>query len=122
MRDITFTQFVIVSLACVQALEIWRHGKIFVELRAWLSCEPFGSSITTLLLCTFCLSPWVGFAAAIWLDADTMLTDADGMLTWLLASALRIFVLGLAIARLSNLINDLTHGYCRTPRDHQKIE
>lgn len=87
------------GLACWQAGEIWRHGSLFAGRRAAL--EARDTAAAALLLCPFCLSPWLG-----WLLVGLLWTHP--WTSWL--------VYGLAAARLANVGNDLTHTHCRTPR------
>ena len=88
-------------LATWEIIEIWRHGSIFAGLRARV--ELYDSMLATLLLCGFCLSPWV--AAAV---IASWATD------WWIP---RFVITAFAVARLANIGNDLAHDWCRTPRN-----
>jgi hypothetical protein len=94
------TDLVIAALAAWQAIEIWRHGSIFAGLRARL--ELYHNFWTELLLCPFCLSPWVGLVTIM------LVRQQAWYATWPMYA--------LAIARLANLGNDFTYHYSRTPK------
>lgn len=95
---------VVAALAAWQAVEVWHHGSIFASWRARVEAWP-GEGVRgwlgELLLCPFCLSVWVGTAAAAAVVADH----------W--APLLALY--GLAASRLANLANDVTRGVSRTP-------
>ena len=96
---------IVCGLAVWQAVEIWHHSELFLpwrtRLRAWRDKgSRVGSFVGRLLLCPFCLSPWVG-----WIIALMVLT-----------TPLRWLIYGLAAARVAQLGNDLTHTWCRTPQ------
>lgn len=89
----------LVSLATWQAVEVLHHstGYRLPEIRDWGETHEWA-----ILSCAWCQSVWVG--TTLWL----LLTYAD--------AAGLVLVGGLAASRLANLYNDLTHGFCRTPR------
>jgi len=93
-------------LANWQVLEIWRHGSLFTGIRARL--EARGGIVAELLLCTFCLSNWTAATLAALILCRRFGASWDALMWWP--------VLTLAIARASNVLNDLTHSACRTPR------
>jgi len=99
----------VAALATWQAIEIWRHGSIFHDWRARLEAREEGF-FTDLLLCAFCLSPWVGTLSVI---AVFSLAFGSDNFEWHYLAAVPF--LGLAAARLANLLNDLGRPYCRTP-------
>jgi hypothetical protein len=102
----TWTELAVAFLATWQIVEIWHHGDIFASWRARIEMWDETPSIRQLLRCPFCLSQWVGLAASL-----VLLAGAREH--WLLGVPLY----GLAAARLANLGNDLTHSWCRTPRN-----
>jgi len=101
------SDLLVLGLATNYMLEAWRHGRIFVVLRArWQARSGF---VADLLNCSFCLSPYAALlCAAVWYLGAGFLPYP-----WLIAA--RLPVLALAVARLANLINDVAHRYCRTP-------
>ena len=96
------------ALACWQILEIWRHGSIFDRPRAWL--EVHEGFFVDLLLCMFCLSNWVG---PLCVAGVFVVAFGPDNFEWHYLIALPF--LGLAVARLANLFNDLSRGFSRTP-------
>lgn len=98
MLDLTL--LVVAALAVWEALEIWNHSSLFARLRARVELwDHLGGD---LLRCMFCLTPWVSLVvltALVWTELH-----------------LRVIAWALAVARLANLGNDLTHYLCRTPR------
>lgn len=93
---------VVATLAVWEALEIWRHSSIMAPWRA--RAEVLEGRSGELLRCPFCMAPYVGLMS--WLALQCSWTF------WV--------VWALAIARLANLANDLTHPWCRTPR-HDRL-
>ena len=92
---------VLLALAVAHAIEVWRHGKIFADWRAWLEIEPLGEFVTSLMLCMFCLSLWVATILLLFYAVPYV----GPFVVW-----------SLAVTRLANLINDATHSVCRTPK------
>lgn len=90
------------GLAAWQAVEVWHHGALFTGARARVELWEGGlfGFVRDVLLCPFCLSVWVATLAValLWLGWPGFIVYA------------------LAVARLANLGNDLTHRWCRTPR------
>ena len=99
----TFVELIVAGLATWQIIEIWHHSRIFAGCRSRV--ELWENWLGELLICPFCLSPYVG-----WLSAAVLLLLAR------LHPAFGIPVYGFAVARLANLGNDLTHHRCRTVR------
>ena len=95
----------VLTVAVWQAVEIWHHGSIFQDQRAWLAAQPMRSPlfdfVVDLLLCPFCLSVWVAIFTVL-------LTAIPWGLGWWI-------LLPLAISRLANLANDCGRWLCRTP-------
>ena len=64
------TTSIIVGMAAAFLIRAWLHGSIFASAKSWIEDEqlvkllpeklsPLSISLTTLLLCPLCLSPWV---------------------------------------------------------------
>ena len=102
MTSLSLSELLILSLAVWHAVEVWHHGSLFHDWRAWLENRPCGDFVTDLMLCPFCLSLWVaGFLV-------TLGQLVPGGYGWWPVYAL-------AVARISNLLNDLGRPWCRTP-------
>jgi len=121
----TITELVIAALATWEIIEIWRHGSIFADRRAYAQAEGYGHFLRRLLDCGFCLSPWVAFLLV--LCPLTLSLAVDPPRHWLAGSVWAFFLLwryavyAFAVARLANLGNDLTHSWCRTPDTKKQI-
>ena len=112
------TQLIVLSLATSHVLEVWRHGKILQDWRAWMETQPLGSFVSEAALCTFCFGLWVAWALVFLFYTETPLEEFKKYPPlYIFVLLQRAFVIGLAVARAANLINDLTYGYCRTPKD-----
>jgi hypothetical protein len=111
----TWLEIAVAALATWQAVEVWHHGSIFAGARAWMELKT--GFWMRLLLCPFCLTVWVSTAFVLVLMTERQGTP-EGWFTFIIWAPfylLRMFVYGLAVARLANLGNDLTHRWCRTP-------
>lgn len=110
---------VLAALAAWQAVEVWHHGSIFATRRATVQTWPdegVRGWLKQLLTCPFCLSVWVGTAVAAVIVADLPAGEGWHHWVWFLGlGALKLFCYGLAVSRLSNLANDLTGDFSRTP-------
>jgi hypothetical protein len=98
------------ALANWAALEVWRHGSIFTHIRARIEARPV-AWWSEMLLCTYCLSHWTGLfmiAAALCPVIDFGAPE--------LSELIAMPVLWLATVRLSNLFNDVSYGFTRTPK------
>jgi hypothetical protein len=120
---------VVAALAAWQAVEVWHHGSVFDRARARLELKT--GFWVDLLQCPFCLSVWVGMVTVLTVHpGDTVppLVDLGWVsraLSWVVSQFILLLwwvVHGLAVARLANLGNDLTHHWCRTPRPGAEIE
>lgn len=100
---------VVSAVANWAALETWRHGSLFAGVRARLEVRQ-GGFLADLLLCTFCLSHWTG--ALILAMVLLMAVDFSYWDWWQYAGLIGPW---LVVVRLSNLLNDLTRNWCRTP-------
>ncbi len=105
----------IMLLACLGTLAVWQitetvhHGSIFANFRAYFETQE--GFFADLILCSFCFSHWAGFfVTAIILPVAVLDTGAHWI--WLTMFP----VISLAMTRLAQLLNDLTHSKCRTPR------
>jgi hypothetical protein len=100
----------IAALAVWEVLEIWRHSHLFSGPRAYV--EALDDWRGYFLRCMFCLAPWTALVVllAIWLGALTARHWG-----WL-GDLLVLPIYALAVARLANVMNDMTSGFCRTPR------
>jgi hypothetical protein len=85
----------LVALAAGAIVEIARHDPRLSEKR--VQWETAGHWSGKLLTCGFCFSYWAAAAAVLLLPIHPI-------------------VLWLAAVRLSNLISDLSHACCRSPR------
>ena len=109
----------IASLAVWEAVEIWRHSALMSSLRA--RAELLEGKFGQLLKCPFCLSVWLGFLAVPFALDPVVPTKwpSEEPVIWTWYSIRNVgymLMCALAIARLANLGNDLTHGWCRTPK------
>jgi hypothetical protein len=102
----------IAALANWAAIEAWHHGSIFANLRGWL--EARGGFLSELLLCPYCLSHWTALPLLCMLGL--LLVGLEVQPHQLIS----LPVLSLAVTRLSNLMNDLNRGICRTPNRHNQ--
>jgi len=107
----SFLDLVTCALAVWEIVEIWKHGTIFASWRARV--ELWENSFGTLLSCGFCLAPWCSWLVLF----IAFVPLAENSLWAQLQVGIRLTVYGFAVARLANLGNDLTHKWCRTPRD-----
>ena len=106
-------EILIASLATWEAVEIWHHSAITAEWRARV--ELMEGALRSLLTCPFCTAPWVAwFFAALMLCVRYWLGLETG---W----PILLPIYGLAVARLANLGNDVTHIWCRTPKADKEI-
>lgn len=106
---IGFFDLAILALATWQTIEVWHHGSIMAEPRAW--AQTLTGKFGQLLECMFCLSHWVAFG----LLAVYVFTPGFPALRLLFVIA-RFVIVGLAITRLAQLGNDLSHDWNRTPK------
>jgi hypothetical protein len=122
--DVTLTQLFILALATWESIEIWRHSELTAEARAYV--EVAGNEfIKALARCAFCMAPWEAWVIIVAVDSSPWLLawQDNGTYTYYIMRGvgylLRTLILGLAVARLANLGNDLTHQWCRTPHDNK---
>lgn len=102
------TDLLVLGLALWQAVETWHHGSIFKRSRTYFrSWKKSRYGIVRLLAelinCMFCLSHWVGATLVV-----AYLAAGDYL-------PVRIIVWTLAVIRLAQLGNDLTHDSNRSP-------
>lgn len=120
----TFIDLIVGGLATWQIVEIWHHSSLFANWRA--RTEMLTGELGELFACPFCLSAWVGFmcAMALWYKHPTEIHGTYSFLRvgfWVAMLGIKTFIYGLAVARLANLGNDLTHHRCRTVR-HNNLD
>jgi hypothetical protein len=104
------------AMAVWEAVEIWHHSSLFSDARARV--ELWEGKIGELLMCPFCLSVWVALAVVSLVEVSAY-TSLYGPRWATYCSSIPIYTL--AVARLSNLFNDLTYKSTRTPR-HNRME
>ena len=107
----SLVELLVAALAVWETIEIYHHSHIAASLRA--RAELTEGKLRTLLTCPFCLSPYAAWIVCGLIICAKLLGDAG------LPTLLPIY--GLAVARLANIGNDLTHGFCRTPRVNKEI-
>jgi energy-converting hydrogenase Eha subunit G len=102
-----FLDLVVLSLAVCHVVEVFHHSHLLADLRASLEVSDW-AWLREVSSCMFCFSLWVsGFLILWWLFAAW----SDCAVFWRMPHYI------LAVTRAANLINDLTHGFCRTPRE-----
>jgi len=99
----------IAVLATWQIIEIWHHSLLFAGSRARV--ELWGNKLGELLVCPFCLSPWVAILSTIVLLVPTWLQISG----WYVL-ILRLIWYAFAISRLANVCSDVMHNISRTPK------
>lgn len=107
--------FFLSVLANWQAVETYHHSQLFEPMRAYM--EARGGFWADATACPYCLSHWTAFlftTLSLVLACGVHAAPLDWWLAWPAFS--------LAVTRSSNVLNDLTHPYCRTPNtDETKI-
>lgn len=97
-----FIDLIVLSLAVWEVIEIWHHSSLFSNWRAKI--ELYDNWFCRLLTCPFCLSVW-----------------ASVLFVLLFVHSIWIVTYILAVARLANLLNDMTYNFCRTPKENKSI-
>lgn len=92
---------IVAALATWQIIEIWHHSSLLAPLRS--RTEMWTNKLGELLVCPFCLSPWVALACVICLSIPE---------AWLAGWIVYAF----AASRLANLGNDLFKKFNLTPK------
>lgn len=120
----TLIDLIVGGLATWQIVEIWHHSLLFADWRA--RTEMLTGKLGELFACPFCLSVWVGFVCAtlLWYKHPTEIHGTYSGLRvafWAAMLVIKAGLYGLAVARLANLGNDLTHHRCRTVR-HNNLD
>ena len=100
--DLSLTELLILVLATAQVIEVYPHSSLFAVIRARL--ESFDNFFGDLFACMFCLSVWVGAGLTVWFFCT------------LAYPAWRLPIYALAVTRGANILNDVLHKFCRTPR------
>lgn len=115
---------VLCGLATWQVVEIMRHSNLALfRFTRWLALAAENSGPVTrfllapvrAVLCGWCLSVWAGCVMAVM----CLLGVGEGPPLGYLWLALPMALAG---SRLANLGNDLTHAWCRTPRQEDRLE
>jgi len=104
------------ALAVWEIVEIWQHSALMAGLRA--RAELLDGKVGQLLRCGFCLSVWLSFMVVPFVmpTHDPVPGDTLSMAWYAIKTAGGMVLIAFAVARLANLGNDLTHGWCRTPK------
>jgi len=108
---VIFIEIFVAALSAWALTEVIRHGSIFERQRAWL--EARGGPIAEWIGCAFCFSHW----AALLTSAGTLFVWEDVLWEW--TTLVKLLLVWLCAVRLANLGNDLTHKWCRTPREEE---
>lgn len=95
-------------LATCSLVELFRHGSLFAPLRAWI--ESRGAMAAEWIQCGFCFS-YSAAAAVIFMNAVHFVFVCNGVE---LNPALAV-IAWLAVTRCSNILNDITKSFTRTP-------
>lgn len=110
---------IVAALAVWHVVEVWHHSSLFAGWRAWFEVQD--NLLARMLLCPFCFSMWVAVVATPFaLPEIEPVTPRDFSFVWVWFGVQKVgfmLMVAFAIARVANLGNDLTHSYCRTPRD-----
>lgn len=101
---------VIVAFANCSVIEAIHHGEVFARLRAWFETKE--GFLPSLLLCPFCLSYWPPTVLLLLL----LWHELYGY------QFLALIPLSFAVTRMSNLLNDGLHNWCRTPRVTKELQ
>ncbi len=127
------SDFIILVLASAQAIEIWRHGSVMAPFRMRVDMGMpiplipvrLANHTYQLLKCMFCLSVWVAaivymmFHIAQILHAEPIVQEGPlkiaGEVGQFVGQLMLVPIMALAISRATNLLNDLTYPYTRTP-------
>lgn len=115
----SLTDLIIATLAVWEIIEIWHHSSLFANWRA--KVETCTGIIGNLLTCMFCLSVWVSFLITTLMIQHLILKQTESSLVLFFAYLIWVFINGLAVARLANLCNDITHKWCRTPKRDKEL-
>ena len=104
----------IAVLATWQIIEIWHHSLLFAGARARV--ELWENKLGELLVCPFCLSPWVAALSVIVLLVPAWLQLSG----WYILTT-HIIWYAFAVSRLANICNDITRKISRTPKPFDGI-
>jgi len=104
-----FFHLVSAALASSAVVEFFRHSQLVSEWRLYFNTTTYFTS--RLMRCGFCLSHWTAAFVFLFFLSPGLVFPAS---RWALVLSFPVHIL--AIVRLSNLINDLTHGFRRSPR------
>lgn len=111
-------ELIVAALATWQIIEIWHHSLLFAGRRAVV--ETWTNKLGELLVCCFCLSPWVALFCTLVVYCNDVhiewLNRIIGQDTRLAIWFAKSVITALAVSRLANLGNDYFYSICRTPR------
>lgn len=136
-----FENLIVLALAVWEFVEIWHHSDLVADWRS--RTELWEGPIGRMLRCPFCMTPWaalflflsaseivyLGVSIVAAIGAVLLFLGGPLKTRWLLWAAIALLsqvgiyyqtfdthLLLLAVARLANLGNDLSHRWCRTPK------
>jgi hypothetical protein len=104
---------VVSALAAWQIIEIWHHSTLMASPRS--TVETWTGFLGRLLVCPFCLSPWVSAICLLCLalpDITSKLGLGYRLASLVASGTIHVF----AVARLANLGNDVFKQFCLTPK------
>ncbi len=117
MAELSVFKLVIAVLATWQIVETLRHGSNFRGLRRWgnqhLESRWPIRIAAKLAICAFCQSHWapVFVLFALFYGSSNITARCAEFVT-----------VSLAITRMTQLLNDLSHGYSRSPPADEEVE
>lgn len=119
----SLVDFVVLGFAVWEAVEIWHHSEICAGWRAKI--EAYRNWLSAMTGCPKCLSNWVSWVFVTLIcgvGAFTTLPPPDWIppllriLVGIIYALVWVFVHGLAVTRLANLLNDYFYKCNRTKR------
>lgn len=103
-------EIVVMALASSQVVETYRHGSLFQKLRqSAANASERGHLVAKLLSCPFCFSHYPPLFFALWCG----IANRSDWARW--QEHMWLVPVWLAVIRVSQLINDLSHERCRSP-------
>jgi hypothetical protein len=104
---------VVAALAAWQIIEIWHHSTLTASPRS--TVETWTGFFGRLLVCPFCLSPWVSAICLLCLALPGITSESESgyrLASLVACGIVKVF----AVARLANLGNDVFKQFCLTPK------
>jgi hypothetical protein len=116
----TVVELVLCVFASAGLVEVFHHGSIFLRFRRWgydhIKHDKWAVAVAAkFVTCAFCESHWTSALAVFGVFYTSKLLPCIGPWAW-------FFVAAFAVTRGANLLNDLTHAHCRSPRDEDEDE